>query len=311
MKNWNQAPGLHPDCATAKVSGCAGMIQQFMWKQMLLAAVMFTALCTGRAQTSGWRLAWADEFDKPGLPNPAHWKYEQGFVRNNELQFYTPGCKENARVENGMLVIEARREQMPNPDYKPGASKGGAKRTRQFAEYTSASLTTRGVADWRYGRIEVRAKLPRGRGVWPAIWMLGSDRSRGWPACGEIDIMEYVGFDPDTIHGTIHTGTYNHVKKTQRGKTVKVPEPYADFHTYAVEWDATKIDFLVDGRKYHSFPNEHTGDDAWPFDKPCYLILNLAIGGAWGGAKGIDTSIFPQKFCIDYVRVYEEQGAGK
>lgn len=281
-----------------------------MKKPMFLIAMWLGLMGAGRAQTADWRLVWSDEFDQPGRPDPARWGYEEGFVRNNELQYYTRARAENARLEDGMLVIEARREEWPNPDYQPGA-KGSARRSRPSAEYTSASLTTRGIADWRHGRIEVRAKLPRGRGVWPAIWMLGSDRSAGWPACGEIDIMEYVGFEPDTIHGTVHTGKYNHVKKTQRGATVQVPAPYQDFHLYSVEWDDAKIDFLVDGKKYHSFPNERTGPDAWPFDKPCYLILNLAIGGAWGGAKGVDTTIFPQEFRIDYVRVYQKQAATK
>jgi beta-glucanase (GH16 family) len=277
---------------------------------LALACLAFLSLVTHHAQADDWQLVWSDEFDQPGLPDPARWTYEEGFVRNQELQYYTRGRRENARVENGLLVIEARREKFPNPGYKPDAKDEG-KRAREFAEYTSASLTTRSIAAWRYGRVEVRAKLPGGRGMWPAIWMLGEDRSVGWPACGEIDIMEFVGFDPDTIHGTVHTAKYNHVKKTQKGSRLRVPAAYEDFHVYALEWDAGKIDFFVDNEKYFRFTNEGTGADAWPFDKPHYLILNAAVGGAWGGAKGIDVNIFPTRYYIDYVRVYQKKTAAK
>ena len=260
------------------------------------------------AASDGWQLVWSDEFDQPGLPDPAKWNYETGFVRNNELQLYTKARLENARVEGGSLVIEARREKLPNPGFKPDA-KPGSTRAREFSEYTSASLTTKGITNWCYGRVEVRAKIPRGRGMWPAIWMLGVNPGAGWPACGEIDIMEYVGFEPDNIHGTVHTAKYNHIKKTQKGTKVQVKAPYEDFHVYGLEWDAEKVEFLVDGKKYFSFANEHTGTEAWPFDHPHYLILNSAVGGAWGAAKGVDTSIFPQKFLIDYVRVYQKKAA--
>jgi beta-glucanase (GH16 family) len=270
-------------------------------------ALLGVLAVTGLARAGEWKLVWADEFDKPGQPDPAKWTYEEGFIRNRELQYYTRARSENARIEAGMLVIESRREKFANPGYQPGAQ-GNPRRAREFAEYTSASLTTRGLASWLYGRVEVRAKLPGGRGVWPAIWMLGTNRNAGWPACGEIDIMEFVGFEPDKIHGTIHTGKYNHVKKTQKGATVEVKAPCDDFHIYAIEWSADKIDFFVDDQKYFSFANEHTGHDAWPFDQSQYLILNTAIGGDWGGAKGIDPGIFPQKYYIDYVRIYQKAG---
>ena len=281
------------------------MNKQILW----LAGWM---LCgTGVAQSAEWQLAWADEFDKAGLPDPAKWTYEEGFVRNNELQYYTRARSENARVEDGCLVIEARREKFPNPRYRPGNTNTNRPSGREFADYTSASLTTRGLTNWLYGRIEVRAKIPGGRGMWPAIWMLGANRSAGWPACGEIDIMEFVGYQPDTIHGTVHTGKYNHVKQTQKGAQVEVKAPFADFHLYAIEWDAEKIAFLVDGKKYFSFANEHTGREAWPFDQPHYLILNTAVGGAWGGQKGVDPAIFPTQFLIDYVRVYQPKEPAK
>ncbi|MGA2867466.1 MAG: glycoside hydrolase family 16 protein [Verrucomicrobiota bacterium] len=263
-------------------------------------------LAAGSAWGAQWKLVWSDEFDRAGLPDPAKWGYETGFVRNNEAQYYTRQRSENARVENGMLIIEARREQFKNPDEAAEAKgQGQSRRRRESAEYTSASLTTRGKAGWTYGRVEVRAKLPKGRGTWPAIWMLGTNREAGWPACGEIDIMEEVGYEPGIIQAHIHTAKYNHVKHTSKGAQITVPDASEAFHVYAVEWDKDQMDFYVDSQKYFSYRNEGTGAEAWPFDKEQYLILNLAIGGAWGGAKGIDESIFPQRYYIDYVRVYQ------
>ena len=234
------------------------------------------------------RLVWSDEFDVPGLPDSTKWSYEEGLVRNREVQYYTKARPENARVEDGCLVIESRKE----PWGKAG--------------YTSASLHTCGKASWTYGRIEVRAQLPTGRGMWPAIWLLGVDQSEvHWPTCGEIDIMENVGFDPDRIFANIHTKAYNHVKKTNKGASLVVPKPYEAFHVYAIDWTPERIEFFVDSTRYFTFANEGMGRDAWPFDQAQYLILNTAIGGSWGGEKGIDDSIFPRRFRIDYVRVYQ------
>lgn len=230
-------------------------------------------------------LVWEDQFDGRGLPDAAKWDYEAGFIRNKERQYYTRSRPENARVENGMLVIEAHRE------------------SYEGAAYTSASLTSR--ASWTYGRIEVRAKLPKGRGTWPAIWTLGTNRREvGWPACGEIDIMEHVGFDPGRIHGNIHTRAYNHVQRTNKGNSILVPKPDEEFHVYEAVWTQNQIDVLVDRQRYFTFAKEPGGDPVWPFDKPQYLILNLAIGGTWGGQQGIDDSAFPARFLIDYVKVY-------
>lgn len=250
------------------------------------------------------KLVWADEFDYSGPPDPSKWTCEEGFLRNRELHLYTPSERKNVWVENGMLIIEARKERVKNPAYDQGDTDDW-KKSRKYAEYTSASITTRGKACWRYGRVEVRAKIPSGKGMWPAIWMLGANRNEcGWPDCGEIDIMENVGHEPDLIYGTVHTRAYNHVLGTQKGERIQVPAPYEDFHVYAVDWNSERIDFLVDQAKYFSFANEGMGTDAWPFDGEHYLILNIAVGGSWGGAEGIDNAIFPQRFCIDYVRVY-------
>ena len=244
----------------------------------------------GAAMAKGpeWKLVWADEFDRNGAPDPGKWKPEAGMLRNAELQYYTGIRNANARVEGGMLVLEARKEAWDK------------------AGYTSASLTTAGKASWTYGKFEIRAKIPSGRGMWPAIWMLGdSIGDKGWPACGELDIMENVGFDPDRIVCSAHTKAYNHVMKTQRSGTIELKNPSADFHVYALEWTAKEIIFRFDDREVYRFSNDGQGEDSWPFDHPHYLILNIAVGGGWGGQKGVDDSIFPQKMLVDYVRVYQ------
>ena len=254
--------------------------------------------------SDNWNLVWSDEFDHEGLPDRSRWGYEEGFVRNEELQYYTRDRAENARVQNGMLVIEARQEKFKNARFDPQARPGNWRRSREYAEYTSASIVTKGKASWLYGRFEIRAKLPTGRGTWPAIWTLGTN-TVGWPACGEIDIMENVGFDPDMIHANVHTKKYNHVDGTHKGSKIEIARPFADFHVYAMEWHPNRLDFYVDDRRYFIYANEGTGKDAWPFDEPQYLLLNIAIGGTWGGQRGIDDAIFPQKMLVDYVRVYQ------
>lgn len=259
-----------------------------------------------------WKLVWSDEFDRPGSPDPAKWDYEEGFIRNNESQYYTRGRPENARVEDGHLVIEARREQWANPRYEPNVRGGrrGSPTTRATAEYTSASLTTFGRAEWTYGRIEVRAKLPRGRGVWPAAWMLGVNRRQvGWPACGEIDILEFVGHTPDTVHATAHFRNRDG-RHQQSGDRLKVGDPPSDdLHVYAVEWTPEHLDFFFDGRRYHHFDlaeaDDKKGDNA--FRHPQHLILNFAVGGTWGGP--VDPAVFPQRYLVDYVRVYQRAEA--
>lgn len=259
-------------------------------------------------QAGEWKLVWCDEFDYQGLPDSTKWTYEQGFVRNMELQYYTHERKENARVQNGMLVLETRKESYLNAAYNVQAGETDWRRKNQYAEYTSASVTTQGKAGWRYGKIEVRAKLPTGKGMWPAIWMLGTNITDvGWPACGEIDIMENVGFNPDLIHANVHTEKYNHVKGNNKGSAIKVPQPHESLHIYAIEWDAKKIDFFIDDQKYFTYVNEGSGVEVWPFDQAFYLILNIAFGGSWGSQEGIDEQILPQRMYVDYVRVYQRE----
>lgn len=255
---------------------------------LLIISVVVLASCTGPEQQQEWQLVWNDEFDYDGLPDSEKWSYDTGYIANNEKQYYTESRLENARVENGNLIIEARKESWEEFDY------------------TSARLVTRGKESWTYGRFEVRAKLPTGVGTWPAIWMLGTNINEvGWPACGEIDIMENVGFEPRIVHGNVHTEAYNHTKGTNKGDQIELEQPWQEFHVYAIEWYEDRIDFFVDDVQYFTFEKESDEDDVWPFDKPHYLLLNLAIGGDWGGMEGIDDDIFPQQFLIDYVRVYE------
>lgn len=243
---------------------------------------------TVKFDLSKWRLVWVDEFERDGAPDATVWKPEVGYLRNKEAQYYTKGRRENARVEKGVLVIEARKDDWEG---KP---------------ITSASLITQGTKSFLYGRIEVRAKIPTGRGTWPAIWTLGENKSEvGWPACGEIDILENVGYDPRKIHANIHCATYNHMKSTGKGRGIEVDAPWADFHVYAVEWHEDRLEFFFNDTRYFTYRKESDDPAVWPFAKPHYLILNLAIGGGWGGQKGIDETLFPHRFEIDYVRYYE------
>lgn len=284
-----------------------------MSKQNRLIAVITLSLvfsCNDKTKkqaqspVDNYILAWADEFDHIGKPDTTKWGYEYGLIRNREKQYYTDTLK-NARVENGFLILEGHKEAIKNEAFVSKEAKRWEERD-ELAEYTSASLTTKGFAEWTYGKIEVKAKLPEGVGLWPAIWMLGQNwKQVGWPECGEIDIMEHVGFEKDSIFGTIHTQAYNHMKGTQKGKKIFIDKPYEEFHVFAIEWTPEKIDFLLDGVVYNHVENEHKAADEWPFDQPFHLKLNIAIGGMLGGRMGIDDSVLPQQMVVDYVRVYQ------
>jgi beta-glucanase (GH16 family) len=237
-------------------------------------------------------LSWSEEFNYDGLPDSTKWNYEKGGSGwgNNELQYYTEKNIDNAIVKNGLLNIIAKKEIKEN---KP---------------YTSARLLTKGKVDFKYGKIEVSAKLPAGKGTWPAIWMLGNNIDNTiWPTCGEIDIMEHVGYMKDSIFGTIHSEAYNHIKGTQKGKGIFIGNPYTAFHKYSIEWTPEKIDFLMDGIVYNHIENEHLSLKEWPFDQSFYLLLNVAIGGNWGGKWGVDENIFPATMQVDYVRLYKNK----
>lgn len=235
-------------------------------------------------------LVWCDEFNYKGLPDSTKWDYQVGGHGwgNNELQYYTKADTQNVEVKNGRLFITARKQKMDK------------------REYTSARLMTKNKGDWKYGKIEIRAKLPAGRGLWPAIWMLPTINNYGqWPASGEIDIMENVGYEPDTIHVTVHTKSFNHMIGTQVSQQVNLSGIYTDFHVYSIDWQEEKIDFFIDGVKHLTFNNTHKGFEEWPFDQPFFLLLNIAVGGNWGGKKGVDDSVFPATMEVDYVRVFK------
>ena len=247
---------------------------------------------------SNWALAWSDEFDQDGLPDAAKWDYD-GFRNkegwyNGEAQYYSRARLENSRVENGHLVIETRREELPGESDWGGQS------------YSSARLVTHGKASWIYGAVEVRAKLPCGRGTWPAIWMLPEKVGAQWPLDGEIDIMEHVGYDEGVVHGTIHTGAFNHTLSTQKAAQTRISDLCTNFHRYQLIWTADSITIGVDDHNYFRFVNDGSGDKTrWPFSQSQYLILNTAVGGSWGGAQGIDDTVFPVKMEVDYVRVWQ------
>lgn len=262
---------------------------------VLLLAFLLLSGCTATTQIKYSKLVWVDEFNYKGLPDSVKWNYDtaRGCPQNcgwgnNELQYYTHKRLENARVENGNLVIEARKEKMGD------------------AGYTSTRLVSKNKGDWKYGRFEIKAKIPAGKGMWPAIWMLPTHWEYGkWPHSGEIDIMENVGYYPDSLFGSIHTGAYNGMIGTQKTKGVLRTDLSTAFHVYAIEWTEEKISFFMDGKMYHEFLNNHTGSEAWPYDKYFHLLLNIAVGGNWGGKYGVDDAIFPQQMLIDYVRVYQ------
>ena len=244
-------------------------------------------------RTVTWEKVWGDEFEGDGLPDASKWYYETGGDGwgNQEKQYYTEEDTDNARLENGNLIIEARKESV------------------QGRNYTSVRLNSE--ASWKYGRVEIRAKLPAGRGTWPALWMLPDETTYGdqyWPDNGEIDIMEHVGYDEGAVHGTIHTEAFNHMDGTDRGGSITVPDATSAFHTYAMEWTPTEIRVFVDGEQYFTFTNrEQYGWEEWPFDQKFHLLMNIAVGGTWGGAEGIDDSAFPTQMVIDYVRVYKPE----
>jgi len=241
-----------------------------------------------------YQLVWSDEFNYSGLPDNKKWSYDtdgnaSGWG-NNEAQFYTSARLKNSEVKDGNLYINAIKEDF------------------EGKKYTSARLVTRSKGDWLYGKVEVRAKLPDGRGMWPAIWMLPTDWIYGgWPASGEIDIMENVGYDPFVILASAHTQAYNHVKGTQKSGKLTVNDCYTEFHNYILEWEANEYRVYIDDKLIFTFQNEKTGFQVWPFDKRFHLLLNVAVGGNWGGAKGIDDSIFPRSMVVDYVRVYQKK----
>lgn len=238
----------------------------------------------GTAQVKKGKLVWEENFDGKTL-NESVWNYELGDGcpnvcgwGNNERQIYT---KTNHRLEGGKLIITTKKD--------------GDK-------YTSTRITTAGNKEFKYGYMEARAKLPIGHGIWPAFWMLGSNiKQAGWPLAGEIDILEYIGREPDMVYTTLHTKA-NHGDKANSKKTL-FPDIEEGFHTYGVNWTAEKMEFFVDGKSVYTFVPENKSKEVWPYDQPFYFIINTAVGGNFGGPD-VDDTIFPQEFIIDYIKVY-------
>jgi beta-glucanase (GH16 family) len=239
----------------------------------------------------GWKLVWHEEFDGAAI-DKANWTYNLGAGGwgNGEAQFYTDR-PENARIENGLLIIEARQEKY------------------EGSYYTSARLKTQGLQEFQYGRIEARIKVPSGAGLWSAFWMLGADCNgiigpgSNWPDCGEIDIMEYVGREPDLVIGTAHGPGYSGALGLSKWNRQKY-NIADDFHTYAIEWQPGKITWFYDGAEYFTLTPADMGDRKWVFEHPFFIILNLALGGTFGGVIGLDT-VFPAQMQVDYVRVFQ------
>lgn len=256
---------------------------------VLLAVVPLLFMSCGDSGSSSWELVWSDEFDGDTVDR-SNWTFEVGDGcpslcgwGNNELEYYQA---ENATVADGILTITAKEE------------------TVRGRDYTSARMITKGKHDWQYGRFEMRAKLPRGQGLWPAFWLLGSNiDSVGWPECGEIDIMEYLGNQRNRVHGTIHGPGYSGGSSVGGQYDIPGRGFDQDFHVFSVEWDVGRIIWSVDGERYQAVSGASIPGNRWVFDHPFFLILNLAVGGHWPGPPDAST-VFPQTFEIDYVRVY-------
>lgn len=239
------------------------------------------------------KLVWEDDFTDPVL-NEEKWTAMIGDgcpdfcgFGNNELQYYSDREK-NLRIKDGKLIIQAVKDTLGN------------------SAYSSAKIVTKGKGDWRYGKILVRAKVPYGRGTWPAIWMLPTmEGDRKWPLDGEIDIMEHVGYNQGVIYGTIHSKKYNHLIGTQKVDSIALPDAHETFHDYSLEWTETSMTWSIDSQPYYTIQKGEEGYEGWPFDQPFHLILNLAVGGNWGGKYGVEDSIWPQTLEIDFVKIYQ------
>ncbi|MGE5457611.1 MAG: family 16 glycosylhydrolase [Methanococcaceae archaeon] len=232
----------------------------------------------------GWDLVWHDEFSRDNLNDKSMWKFEYGpNWSNGELQYYTNNRPENVRVKDGMLVLEA-----VNESY-------------QGKNYTSTRINS--SPGWKYGRMEIRAKLPKGNGLWPALWMLPVENFYGgWPNSGELDIMENWSWNQTGIYGTAHTEAYNHTKGTQKGGNISVTAPWSYFHTYVIEWTSSTVTWKVDDNTYYVFKNEGN-TAAWPFNIQFRFIFNIAVEGS---APGQESTWTKRTMEIDYVRVYSK-----
>jgi beta-glucanase (GH16 family) len=249
---------------------------------LINATLLLIALNAFSQSKKGYSLVWQDDFNGPTLDTSC-WSHETadpGWV-NNELQRYT---NQNIEFADGNLLIIAKKENN---------------------EITSARLITKGKRTFTYGLVEIKAKIPQGRGTWPALWMLGQNIDQvGWPACGELDIMEHVGKHPNFIHSTIHNNS-GYGSSPYTG-ILEIKNPFTGYHIYGMEWTKEFVDFFIDGNLVYHYQPESKNADNWPFDKPCFLIFNVAIGGNWGGPE-VDDSIFPASMTVDWVKVYQRK----
>jgi beta-glucanase (GH16 family) len=250
------------------------------------------------APPAGYILSWSDEFERSGFPDLSKWSFDTEYNatgwHNDEKQYYSAGRLENARVEGGRLIIEARAETMNVARFPDTAGQ----------KFTSARLTTRGRGEWRGGFFEVRAKLPCGRGTWPALWLLPVDGGEGWKN-GEIDIMEHVGHQAGIVHHSVHTSRANFRRGNHPSAAMKLPDACRAFHNYQLLWSDDALAIGVDGRAAFTYRRAEGAE--WPFDQPFYLLINLAIGGVWGGAKGSDEKAFPARLEIEHVRIFTKR----
>ena len=270
---------------------------------VIAASLMNSSANTDKPEAQKPGLAWSDEFDGPAgsAPNSAKWAYDIGTGPdrngwgNNELQTYTDRTTNSYLDGEGHLIIKAIKENFTGTD-------------GQLRGYTSARLVTKGKFEPTYGRIEARIKIPFGQGLWPAFWLLGANHPGvPWPDCGEIDVMEILGHQTETVHSTLHGPMYSGGNGPTQSFTLPDGQKFSDdFHTFEVEWNPRDISFYVDGLHYHTRKSpEFTGNRQWVFDHPFYLLLNVAVGGAWPGNPD-QTTVFPQTMMVDYVRVYSD-----
>ena len=269
---------------------------------MLQAGIALAMFCLGQtSRADDWKLVWHDEFDKDGPPDPANWNFQQGFVRNHELQWYQP---QNAYCSHGVLILEGRQEHRLNPDYIPGSDDW--RKSRQWIDATSACLTTRGLHEFTYGKFEIRARIDTRAGSWPAFWTLG-DRGPGigWPACGEVDIMEYYTSKVLANFGWKQNGKMKWLAVRKPLAQLTDPNWSHEFHTWTMDWDAQKIDLLLDGvlMNHLDLTQADAADTGNPFHSPVFILLDQAIGGNSGGDPSHTT--FPIRYEVDWVRVYQ------
>lgn len=289
----HQIPRKASALARARQTFAEFLIPNNMLRSSRLAMLLVMgAVGCSIAAPSEWKLVWQDEFDG-GQIDPAKWQFEVNARGggNNELQYYVTN---NAQVQDGLLLIEARKEAYAGPEG-----------TRA---YTSSRLRTKGLADWKYGRFEIRAKLPTGQGYWPAIWMLPTDNVYGgWPHSGEIDIMELIGHKPDMVHGTLHYANRQRKHAYHGTNTTLAVGTFADaFHVFSLDWEPGVMRWYLDNQLYQTQTHWTSGTNTFPapFDQRFHLILNLAVGGNWPGNPDAKT-VFPQALIVDYVRVYQ------